>query len=103
MWKGSLNYMARMSKKNKTTYWCFIPKQAAEIDLSRWLLRSQLPHTWGLLGRSKNTLLIRTQVSEKITRSNMATIHHSLVPRAIMSGLLLRVWEASTGKPATLH
>ena len=75
MWKGSLNYMARMSKKNKTTYWCLIPKQAAEIDLSRWLLRSQLPHTWGLLGMSKNTLLIRTQVSEKITRSNMATNH----------------------------
>ena len=29
--------------------------------------------------------------------------NHSRVPRAIMSGLLLRVWEASTGKPATLH
>ena len=56
------------------------------MDLSRWLLRSQVPHTWGLLGRSKNTLLIRTQVSQKNRPVQYGD--QSLAPRAILSGLV---------------
>ena len=78
--------MAKMSTTSITTYRCLVPKERAEIDLSRWLLRSQLPHIGGLLGRSKNTLLIHTQVSEK--NHPVQYGDQSLAPRAILSGLV---------------
>ena len=78
--------MAKMSTTSITTYRCLVPKERAEIDLSRWLLRSQLPHIGGLLRRSKNTLLIHTQVSEK--NHPVQYGDQSLAPRAILSGLV---------------
>ena len=75
-----------MSETSKTTYRCLVSEERAEMDLSRWLLRSQLPHTWGLLGRSKNTLLICTQVSQKIRP--LQNGDQSLAPRGILSGLV---------------
>ena len=72
-----------MFETSKTTYRCLVPKERAEMDLSGWLLRSQLPHTWGLLGESKNTLLIRTQVSQKNRPVQYGD--QSLAPRAILS------------------
>ena len=93
--------MAKMSTTSITTYRCLVPKERAEIDLSRWLLRSQLPHIGGLLGRSKNTLLIHTQVSEK--NHPVQYGDQSLAPRAILSGLVPTVKDAMLNCESDFH